>query len=348
MKMYLLTGVCGHLGNQICRMLIDQNRKVRVLAPRDESNAFRIPLQAEIITGEITDYYLVEEFFNVPDNADVTVIHCASMESVSPELSVELISYNVGGTRNIINACIKHKVNKLIYVSSVSAIPLLPNGEVTQEIDSFNPYHVTGFYGQSKAMASQLVLDAAKNQGLDASIVYPSCIIGPGDYSNGFFTKFFIDYMHGKVPLGIDGNLNTIDVKDLAEGVLSCAEKGRKGEGYIMSNNAVSTRDIYGLISRYSGAKNVNFILSIHLLRFLMACSSFFYYFIGKPKPITGFSVNALSKNNTYSSEKAERELGFRTRPFEETIFDLVNWLHNSTRISDAAVNCANTEPLAA
>jgi dihydroflavonol-4-reductase len=182
-------------------------------------------------------------------------------------------------------------------------------------------------------MATQLVLDAVKEYNLDASIVYPSGITGPNDYGNGVFSHFVIEYINGKMPVGIPGSFNAVDVRDLAEGVIACTEKGRKGEGYIMSNSAISLPDLFHLISKNTGAKEVNQIIPLWAAKLAAALSAFFSFLTKKPAVLTHFAIYNMIRNNVFSCEKAKRELGFRVRPFEETIKDMAMWLYNNKRI---------------
>jgi len=352
--MYLLTGAAGYLGSNISRSLIAQNKTVRALVLNGDPAIAQVPAQAEIILGDIVDPNSVEEFFSLLDNAhndtEVIVIHCASMVTVSPDLSKKLYAVNVTGTQNIIDACVRHQVKKLVYISSTGAIPELPHGEIIREVNSFDPELIVGGYGKTKAIATQLVLDAVKEHDLDASIIYPSGISGPNDYGNGYFTNFIIDCFYEKMPAGIAGSFNAVDVRDLAEGIISCTEKGRKGEGYIMSNSAVSMRDLFRLISRNTGARDVNRILSISTAKIFAAISSFFSLFTKKPGKLTSFAIYNMARNNVFSSEKAKRELGFRVRPFEETIKDMAVWLHHDgrIRITGETARTLNLQPLAA
>ena len=336
---YLLTGAAGYLGSNVSRLLIEQKKSVRALVLKGDPAISQVPSEAEIISGDLLDIDSLEKLFNVSEGTEIIVIHCASMVSVSTELSKKLYAVNVTGTKNILDACIMHKVKKLVYVSSTGAIPELPHGQVIREVDSFDPKPIFGGYGKTKAIATQMVFDAIKEHDLDASIVYPSGITGPNDYGNGYFTNFIIDYFNGKMPAGITGSFNAVDVRDLADGVIACTEKGRKGEGYIMSNSAVSMRDLFSLIHRNTGAKDVNLIIPVSVVKVLSAVSSFFSFFTKKPSMIPSFAIYNLTRNNVFSCEKAKRELGFKTRPFDETIRDMAVWLHNNSRI------CITGEP---
>ncbi len=142
------------------------------------------------------------------------------------------------GTANIIEKCLKHRVKKLVYISSTGGIPELPSGQKIKEVDHFWPRDgLIGCYSETKAEATQLVLDAVKRHpDLDACVIHPSGICGPYDYAFGSVTCMVRDFTLGKIWMGIEGTFNSVDVRDLAEGVIAACEKGRRGECYIMSN----------------------------------------------------------------------------------------------------------------
>ncbi|GHV57943.1 NAD-dependent dehydratase [Spirochaetia bacterium] len=333
-QMYLLTGAAGYLGSNISRALVERHKDLRTLVLKGDPGAEHLPQEAEIITGDLLDEASLEKFFTVCEGTEVIVIHCASMVTVSPELTEKLYAVNVTGTRNIINKCLQHKVKKLVYVSSTGAIPELPKGQLIREVDSFDPEVIIGGYGKTKARATQLVLDAVRDHGLDASIVFPSGISGPNDYGNGYFTNFIVDYVNGKMPAGIAGSFNAVDVRDLAAGVIACSEKGRKGEGYILSNCAVSMRELCHLISAYTGAPEIKLILPVPAAKVLAFFAGIVSHFTQKPGLLTPYAIYNLERNNNFSCEKAERELGFTVRPFEVTICDMAMWLHRDGRIA--------------
>jgi dihydroflavonol-4-reductase len=332
-QLYLLTGAAGYLGSNISRALVERHKDLRVLVLEGDPGAKRVPKEAEIITGDLLDEDSLNRFFAAGDDTELIVIHCASMVTVTPELTPKLYAVNVTGTKNIINKCIERRVKKLVYVSSTGAIPELPKGQTIREVTAFDPDVIVGGYGKTKAEATELVLDAVRENGLDASIVYPSGISGPNDYGNGYFTNFIIDYVNGNMPAGIAGSFNAVDVRDLAAGVIACTEKGRKGEGYILSNCAVSMRDLCHLISTYTGAGEVKLILPVSVAKIFAFLAGIVSHFTKKPGLLTPYAIYNLERNNNFSCEKAERELGFTVRPFEDTIRDMVIWLHRDKRI---------------
>jgi dihydroflavonol-4-reductase len=333
---YLLTGAAGFLGINVCQSLIAQGKKVRALVLEGDPASKRIPREVEIITGNLIDPASLDEFFDVSGNAEIIVLHIASFVTVVPDWNQKVHDVNVNGTKNIINKCLEHKAGKLVYISSTGAIPELPKGQAIKEPDTFNPDAVVGCYSKTKAEATQLVLDAVRNKGLDASIVYPSGICGPGDFAYTFFAQFIIDCANGNMPAGIEGSFNSVDVRDLANGVIACAERGRKGEGYIMSNSLVSIQNIFGLIHHFTGTPEIKLVLPVPVAKFF----AFFAERIGKitkkPVKLTTFSIYNLARNNNFDCSKAVRELGFKCRSFEETIQDTVEWLRAEDKINVA------------
>ena len=331
---YLLTGAAGFLGSNISRTLISQGKAVRALVLPNDPAASQVPSEAEVVLGNLLDIESLEKFFTVDAGVDIIVIHCASMVIITDEFSQKLHDINVGGTRNILDMCLEHKVKKLVYVSSTSAIPELPHGQKIQEVSRYDPEKVIGGYAKTKAEASQLVVDTVEKTGLDASIIFPSGIFGPNDYAYGFYANAIIDIVAEKMPAGMAGSFNVVDVRDLAESIVACAEKGRKGEGYILSNDIVTFDDIFRLVAKYTGAKRVKTILPLPLARFFAFFTELYGKITKKPMLLTNFILFNLARNNTFSSEKARKELGYNPRPFEETIRDTVNWLVSEGKIN--------------
>lgn len=335
-KFYLLTGAAGYLGSNISRKLLASGEKVRALVLPGDPAAKHVPENVEIVSGDLLDIESLERFFTVPEGTETIVLHCASFVTVNPEPNPKVYAVNVTGTRNILAMCLKHAVKKLVYISSTGAIPELPNSRTIREVDWFDPKAVVGYYGETKAEATQLVLDAVHEKGLDASIVYPSGIAGPNDFGYSFFASFVIDAAMGKMPAGVQGSFNAVDVRDLADGVIACAEKGGMGEGYIMSNDLVTIGEMFRLIARNTGTKEIKTILPVWAAKALAAVMKAASKFTNKPALLTSFAIYNLARNNNFSSEKAIRELGYKTRPFEQTIADTVDWLRQERKIPAA------------
>jgi dihydroflavonol-4-reductase len=330
---YLVTGVAGNLGSSVAAQLLAEGKNVRGLVLKGDPAAARVPKEVDLCIGDVTETESLERFFTVDDSAQIVVIHCAAIVTVNPSFNQKVYDVNVGGTKNILNACIAHKVKKLVYVSSISAIPELSHGTAITEVDHYDANAVIGFYGQTKAEASQAVMDAVREQGLDASIVFPTGICGPDDYAFGPVASFIIDYCAGKLPGGVEGTFNAVDARDLATAIVACCEKGRKGEGYILSNECVTMQQMFHLLSTLTGTKEVKMILPAGVARFLGKLSDLGEHITHKPMRMTSFAVYNLIRNNVFDCSKAERELGYRTRPFANSLVDTIEWLEREHKI---------------
>lgn len=330
---YLVTGIAGNLGSSVAARLLEDGKKVRGLVLKGDPAAARVPGEVEICIGDVTDTESLERFFTGNDCEELIVIHCAAIVTVNPGYSKKVYEVNVEGTKNILNACAAHKVKKLVYVSSTGAIPELPHGMPITEIHHFEPRAVVGFYAQTKAAATQAVLEAVREQDLDASIVYPAGICGPDDYAFGPVAGFIMEYCEGKMPCGMEGSFNAVDARDLAEAIVTCCEKGRKGEGYILGNECVTMKQMFHILSELTGTKEVKVILPVPIARFFGKLSDLSEKIVGKPARMTSFAVYNLVRNNLFDCSKAKRELGYHTRPFAESIADTINWLERENKI---------------
>lgn len=331
---YLLTGAAGFLGSTVCRLLLDMGKNVRALVlPGDKAAKF-VPEDVQIVEGDLCDTDDIDRFFDVGQDRDVYVIHCASIVTVNPDYNPKVMAVNVGGTQHVIEACRNCKgFKKLVYVGSTGAIPTLPKGTAHREVTEFSPERIHDCYGKSKAAASNLILDAAES-GLEACIVMPTGIMGPGDNSISTTTETVLRILKGEMSVGIAGSFNMADVRDLAAGVVSAVEKGRRGESYILGNEVVSFKEFARLLREESGCRRIRFFLPCGLARKIASHMEKKAAKSGTKPLLTTYSIEVLDKNNAYDSTKASKELGYSCRSYRETIRDEVDWLKSSGLIA--------------
>ena len=283
---YLLTGAAGFLGSHICDTLLERGDKVRALVLPGDKSVKYIPSDVEIVEGNLCDVDSLETFFTVPEGYESIAIHCASMVTTNAEFNQKLIDVNVGGTKNMIDKCLEHKeCKKMVYVSSTGAIPEQPKGVAIKETTQFTPVNdivQRGCYSQSKAMATQEVLDACKNRGLKACVVHPSGILGPKDYAIG--------------------------------------------ECYILGNKEVTLKEVCQMLHDASGCKMPYFYVPLKMAYKLAAQMEKKAEKTGEKPMMTNFAVYNLDRNNQFDYSKAERELGYHTRPYAETLKDEAKW----------------------
>ncbi len=322
---YLITGATGFLGRTVLAQLKDAKPEIRALVMDGDPLARELPQNVRVMAGDVCDEAALERFFAGADE-HTCVIHCAGMISVATHPGDRIYRVNVDGTKNVLKRCRELGIGKLVYVSSVHAIPEKPKGMEIAETTVFSPELVKGDYAKSKAMATALVLQAAK-EGLNASVVFPSGIIGPGDLGKGSITNMLLSFLAGKLPLAVKGGYDFVDVRDVAAGILACAERGLPGHGYILSGHYATIRDILDLVK-----KTVNLRRSVSYLPICFAkLVAPIYEKISlrrcEPLYFTPYSIAVLDSNGAFSRNAAATALGYTPRPLSSTIRDTVLWL---------------------
>lgn len=331
-RLYLVTGACGHVGNTLVKQLVANGEKVRglVLPKEDTSPLAGLP-DVELVRGDVRDIKSLEPFFDGAGYDEVVCIHTAGIVSIASKFLQSVIDVNVKGTKNIVEMCLSHGVKRLVYTSSVHAIPELPEGQVIREVDHFEAGDVVGLYAKSKARATQIVLDGVR-RGLDAVVVHPSGIIGPNDYGKGHLTQLVVDYVNGKLGACVKGGYDFVDVRDVADGILRAAERGRTGECYILSNRYYSVQELLGQLQQVGNLKKIRCVLPKWFVN-MVAPLAELYYKIRRTSPLfTRYSMHTLFSNANFSHEKADRELGYTTRGLQETLRDTVAFLERIGR----------------
>ena len=322
---YLVTGATGFLGRAVVEELARRDAQVRALVLPDDPYAHLLPKKVRSIAGDVCDKDALASFFADADSR-TCVIHCAGIVSVASRPGPKLYQINVGGTWRILRQCIAHSVGKMIYVSSVHAIPEKPKGCLITEDCKFSPGLVDGDYAKSKATATDLVLDAAA-QGLNASIIFPSGIIGPGDVQGGSFTSMAKSFLAGRLPFAVRGGYDFVDVRDVAQGLLACCERGLPGKGYILSGHYATIGRMLQMVGAAANRRYRPICLPLGLARLAAPGYERRSLRAGKPLFFTPYSVSVLGSNGQFSHAAASACFAYEPRPMEETLQDMAAWL---------------------
>ena len=324
---YLVTGATGFLGRAVAEELVRRKAQVHALVLHDDPYTGLLPKEVRTVIGDVCDKSSLSDFFADADSR-TCVIHCAGIVSVASRPGPRLYQVNVGGTWKVLRQCMEHDVGKMVYVSSVHAIPEKSKGCIISEDCEFSPGLVDGDYAKSKAAATELVFDAAE-RGLNASIVFPSGIIGPGDLQGGSFTSMAKSFLSGKLPFAVRGGYDFVDVRDVARGILACSESGEPGKGYILSGCYVTIRRMLQLVGKAAKLKYRSICLPLGLAR--LAAPYYERRSLRERKPLffTPYSVSVLASNGQFSHAAASERFAYQPRPIEETLGDMTAWLLN-------------------
>ena len=331
----IVTGAAGFLGSTLVRMLLEDGFCVRALV-HSKKNAENVPAGAEVFFGDVLDPASLEPLFGtsaqnkpLPEAPFFILFHAAAHLSVARK-DPECYEATVRGTENVLALCRKHHA-KLIYFGSVDALENPKNGSRITEPERFCLKKPGSDYARSKADAGNLVLDAAE-EGLDACVLLPSCLIGPGDRKGGFVTFMLKSYLRFRPRVSFKGGYDFSDVRDAARGAILASERGARGGIYILGGESVTITELFNGINAEKGWKPITVTLPTGLLYLVAPFINLANRFRGKRRILTPNSLRILRESAAFSHEKAVRELGYSARPFRETLSDTLKDLKADTK----------------
>jgi len=318
----IVTGTTGHIGIVLVRELLARGEVVRALVLPDDDKLPLAGLDIETVHCDITDPISLKSAFAGAE----LVFHLAGIVTIMPGMASVLERVNVGGMRNVIAACRASGVCRLIYTSSIHAIAEPPHGTVIDESQPFDPDRVLGDYARSKARATLLLLDEVRKGGLDAVICCPTGVIGPWDYGISNIGQLILDFASGHLKSYVSGAYDFVDVRDVARGLVLTADKGQPGRHYIFSGAQVQVPELMEELARDIGYPAPTYRIPTVIARTAGIFASVYYRLLRRKPVFTAYSIDVLQSNSLVSSTRAREELGFTSRPWQESIRDHVEW----------------------
>jgi dihydroflavonol-4-reductase len=314
----VVTGASGFVGAHLVRELLGRGVQVRA-ADRARGPAL-----------EGLDIEFVEIDVLAPDGlraafADCeTVFHLAAIISIVGDPTGMVWQVNVEGPRNAASVALEQQVRRFVHCSSVHAFDLEHCGPSLDETGPPTVDPRSPAYDRSKRAGEESVRRIVA-QGLDAVIVNPTGVIGPIDYGPSRMGATVLQFMHRKIPVGITGRFDFVDVRDVAHGIVLAAERGRTGENYLLSGTRISAKELGLLVERYSGVRAPHIVIPLRVVEPLASLALRFEQHMKVPL-FTPDALHALRYSPAVSHRKASTELGYISRPIHETVRDTVSW----------------------
>lgn len=319
--MILVTGAAGHIGNVLVRELVERGEKVRALILPGEDTTSLYGLDIEIVVGNVLD---PESLSRAMRDIDI-VYHLAGVISILPDKDELMWKVNVEGTRNVLAAAKKANVKRLVHTASIHALSRNWIGMINEDVP-FDPEATAGGYDRTKAAASLLVLEAVK-EGLDAVIVCPTGVIGPHDYRGSEMGDLIKDWLRKRLNFLVKGAYDFVDVRDVAHGHILACERGRSGEVYILSGWQIKVLELKQYVQHAIGKRIPTITLPLWMAKLGAKFMPLFYKITRRRPRFTDYSLETLQSNSEVSSDKAQKELGYKPRDLKNTISDTVDWL---------------------
>ncbi len=319
--MILVTGGAGFLGSVLVRKFVDNGETVRVLALPNEDVSTISDLNVEIVRGDIRNKGNLEQAMKGIES----VYHCAGMIAITSKNPALLYDVNVNGTANVAQVALHEGIKSMVYVSSIHAFADIPRGLTIDETIPISPVSAIGMYGKTKAIATLKILEYVK-KGLPCKIVCPTGIIGPFDYRPSRMGQLILEFMQNKTWYTLDGGYNFVDVRDVADGCILASTKGQNGEIYILSGEYLTFKRLFSILQAKLKVKKHLIYIPRWLLKLVATIEM--RHAEGKEPLITYESLEIIASNSMISRKKAENELGFKSRPMDETITDTIEWFN--------------------
>lgn len=323
MAQVLVTGGSGFLGAWLIRRLLSDGHQVRCLVRAASDVSELKGLECEYVYGDVTDLNSLHAACARQD----AVFHLAGLIAYKRSQRAAMERINVQGTANVIDAVETCQVARLVHLSSVVAIGAGFNQD--QILNEESPYNVKALdmgYFETKRQAEELVMAAVKAGRIDAVILNPSTIYGPGDARKGS-RKNQLLVAQGRLKFYTSGGVNVVPVENCVDGIIRAWKKGRRGERYILAGQNLTIKELFEIIAKAANVPAPKIQIPDWLLHIVGT--------VGDWSTELGFPIG-VSRENAYTatmfhwfdSTKAQKELGFVPGSSAQAIQQSVRWSH--------------------
>lgn len=317
-----LTGATGFLGAHVARVLAAQGAQLRLLVRPTSDLRNLAGIDADQVTGDLRDPASIEHAMAGCD----TVFHVAADYRLWVRDPDEMYRSNVEGTRTLLAAARKHKVGRVIYTSSVATMGFASNGTLADEDSPVTIGDMVGHYKRSKFLAEQVALEAGRS-GQEVVVVNPSTPVGEMDVKPTPTGRIVLDFLKKKFPAYVDTGLNLVDASECARGHVLAFEKGKSGQRYILGGENLTLKQILDRLAAITGLPSP----SVEVPHFVAMGAAIVDEIWtgrlrGREPRATIDAVRMGRKKMFVSSNKAERELGWKVAPVDAALRRAADW----------------------
>jgi dihydroflavonol-4-reductase len=315
-----VTGATGFVGGHVARLLAERGDEVRVVH-RDRARLERLrALDVEPVRADVLDRSAMRRALRGCE----VVFHCAGLVASRPVERV--FAVNALAPRIAVEAAAAEGAERVVVTSSVGGIGPVAPGEVGDEGGVYRHDGVAMAYPESKHEGEVEAFAAGARLGIEVVVVNPAYVLGapvdrtqPGETS----TRTIGNFLLGRLPAIVDGDTNIVHVEDVARGHVLAGDRGRPGERYVLGGDNVSWVEVMDLVSALGEVRHPLLVLPPEAAALARAGEA---AGLSVPGLLLGEALTLMAQNWRYSSAKARRELGYRSRPLHETVAETVGW----------------------
>lgn len=324
--MILVTGGTGLVGAHLLFHLLNENKQIRAIFRNEKKfeNVKRIfsyySKDADTLFNKIE--WVEADLNNIPQLTeafkDIThVYHCAAFVSFEPDKFDVLKKTNIKGTANVVNFCISNKVKKLCYVSSIAALGSSLKNEIITEETEWNKEIDNSVYAITK-YGAELEVWRGTQEGLNAVIVNPGVIIGPGIWRYG--SGSLIKMIYNGLKYYTTGSTGYVDVNDVVKAMIQLVKSNHKNERYILVSENLSFKDFFTKTARYLGVKPPQKEAKPLLLNIAWRLDWLKQKLTGKRRVLSKQTAKSALTETNYSNKKIKEAIGFEFLPIDKSI----------------------------
>ena len=323
----LVTGASGHLGNNLIRLLLSENKKVRATVRNINNKDPFKGLDCEVVQADITDRESLKKACK-----GITNLYAvgANFSMWAKDPKTEIYDNNVQGTQNVFYIAKECGIKNIVYVSSVASLDFT---RLPANVDNGYNKDRRNWYYNSKNDSDKLAIELGKKYGIRTVVILPSAMIGSEAYKLSYSNNLVYQILNGEIPVDTNVTLNWVDVKDVAFGAYKAMLKGNNGERYILSNEQHTTlqesvkiaSELYPELKLKTPKK-----VPKCLLYSVAGLMEFTSKISGKEPQLQRHYLDMFyGLKQDYDITKSRKELGFNPKPSKKALIDALEYLKN-------------------
>ena len=323
----LVTGANGHLGNNLVRLLLSNNLKVRATVRNINKQEPFKGLDCEVVQADITDRASLKKAFK-----GVTNLYAvgANFSMWAKDPKKEIYDNNVQGTQNVFDIAKECGIKNIVYVSSVASLDFT---KLPANVDNGYNKDRRNWYYNSKNDSDKLALELGKKYEIRTVLILPSAMIGREAHKLSYTNNLVLQILNGEIPVDTNVTLNWIDVNDVAFGAYRAMQKGKNGKRYILSNEQHTTlqesvkiaSELYPELKLKTPIKAPKFLL-YSVAGFMELASKI----TGKEPLLQRHYLDMFyGLKQDYDISKSRKELDFNPKSSKESLINALKYLKN-------------------
>ncbi|PJE22290.1 MAG: NAD-dependent dehydratase [Mycobacterium sp.] len=316
----LVIGASGFLGSHVTRQLVQAGEDVRVMIRKTSSTKGFDDLSVVPCYGDVFDDTALRDAMAGCD----VVYYCVVDARMWLRDPAPLFRTNVEGLRHVLDAAVRADLRKFVFTSSTGTLAISDQRPVSEE-DPHN-WDDGGPYIASRVAAEDLVLRYAREQGLPAVALCISTTYGPRDWAPTPHGALIARVAAGRFPFYMGFSSEVVGIEDAARAMLLAADKGPDGQRYIISDRYLSTREVHAIAARAVGRRPPRIPIPMGVMYAASRVNDLAARLLNRDLPMAYVGARMADLMSPLDHSKAERELGWKPEPVEESIAKAARW----------------------